>query len=281
MISGLGLHSGAPCRVRLHVAEGGVRFRRGGREVAAKLEHVTDTQRCTTLSEGSARVALVEHLLAALHVRGWWQGLVIEASADELPILDGSAAPWLPLIDELGPPPPPPQGLRVEKPFSFSLGETRFTITPGPTSLSASIHFPHPAVGRQHWRGAPETYDTLLSARTFGFLSELEALRARGLATAAGLENAIVFGDEASLQPLRSPDEPVRHKALDWLGDSFLLGRPLLGALEVVRGSHGAHIAFLRALTRASQASSTPLTPEPTSASTSEPAPAQAPGESP
>ena len=265
----MGLHSGAFCRVHLHLSEGGVRFRRGGGEVLAKLEHVTDTQRCTTLGGGSARVGMVEHLLAALHVRGWWRGLVIEASADELPILDGSAAPWLPLIDELGPPPPPPQGLRVEKPFSLSLGETRLTITPGPPSLSVRIHFPHPAVGRQHWRGAPATYDALLPARTFGFLSELQALRALGLATAAGPENAIVFGDEASLQPLRSPDEPVRHKALDWLGDSFLLGRPLLGALEVVRGSHGAHVAFLRALTRASSTHSAP-----------ESAPAQTPGES-
>ena len=256
MISGVGLHSGAPCRVRFHPSEGGVRFRRGGREISARLESVTNTSRCTTLGEGSARVGTVEHLLAALYVRGWWRGLVIEASADELPILDGSAAPWLPLIDALGPPPPPPQGLEVKKPFSLSLGEkgdAQFTLTPGPPCLSVRIHFAHPAVGRQHWRGTPKDYETLLPARTFGFLSEVEALRARGLATAAGLENAIVFGDEASLQPLRSPDEPVRHKALDWLGDAFLLGRPLLGSLAVVRGSHGAHVTFLRALMRTLQ----------------------------
>ena len=250
MISGTGLHSGAPCRVRLHVAEGGVRFRRGAREVPARLAFVTDTARCTTLGADGARVALVEHFLAALHVRGWWRGLIIEASADELPILDGSAAPWLPLIDALGPPPPPPQGWEVKKPTAFSLGETHFALTPGRPELNVSIHFSHPAIGRQRWCGTPEAYDTLLSARTFGFLSELEALRARGLATAAGPENAIVFGDEAPLQPLRYSDEPVRHKALDWLGDSFLLGRPLLGQLEVVRGSHGAHVTFLRAATR-------------------------------
>ena len=252
-MSGVGLHSGAPCRVRLHRAEGEVRFRRGAREVPAGLASVTSTARCTTLGEGGARVALVEHLLAALHVRGWWRGLVIEASADELPILDGSAAPWLPLLDALGPPPPAPQGLEVTQPFSLSLGETHLSLTPGGQSLDASIHFSHPAVGRQQWRGSPEDYETLLPARTFGFLSELETLRARGLATAAGLENAIVFGDEAPLLPLRYPDEPVRHKALDWLGDSFLLGRPLLGRLEVVRGSHGAHVTFLRELTRTLQ----------------------------
>jgi len=250
VISGYGLHTGAPSWVHLHPAEGPVRFRRGKEEIPARLEFVTDTRRSTTLARGGYQVATVEHLLAALSVRGWWRGLVIEVSADEVPILDGSAAPWLGLIDALGAPPPPPPGYVVSETFTLQAGESRCRVTPGSTHLCAEIHFEHPAIGAQRWCGPPESFETLLSARTFGFLSELEALRARGLATAASLENAVVFGDEGPLAPLRALDEPVRHKALDALGDFYLLGRPLLGGLEVVRGSHGAHTHFARTMLR-------------------------------
>lgn len=246
MISGLGLHSGAPCQVRFHLAEGPVRFRRNQQEIPARLEHVVDTTRCTTLGTNGSRVALVEHLLAALHAVGWWRGLVIEVSADELPILDGSAAPWLDVLQALGEPPEPPSALRVDESFSMFLGHSVLCVTPGACELQVTIEFPHPAIGRQAWRGTPEQYAEVLGSRTFGFLHELEMLRSRGLATAAGLENAIVFGSEGPLQPLRYPDEPVRHKALDALGDLFLLGCPLAGKVAVRRGSHHAHVEFMR-----------------------------------
>lgn len=248
MISGYGLHTGSPSWVHLHPEAGGVRFRRGGVDIPAHVDFVTDTVRSTTLGAQGYGVATVEHLLAALYVAGWWQGLVIEVSADELPILDGSAAPWLELLGTLGPPPTPLAPLQLELPFEFAHGESRFRAHPGPAHLCAEIHFAHPAIQAQRWCGAPERYLELLSARTFGFLSDLEKLRAQGLATAASLENAIVYGSEGPLSPLRFPDEPVRHKALDALGDLYLLGRPLAGALEVVRGSHQAHVAFVRAL---------------------------------
>lgn len=248
MISGYGLHTGVPSWVHLHRAEGPVRFRRGKQEIPARLEYVTGTQRSTTLGSGGYGVTTVEHLLAALYVRGWWEGLVIEVSADELPILDGSALPWLSLIDDLGPPPALPQALVVNEPFSVQQGETRLSVRPGPQRLCSEIHFAHPAIGEMRWCGGAEAFGNLLSARTFGFLSDLEQLRASGLATAASLENAIVYGDEGPLTPLRVDDEPVRHKALDALGDFYLLGRPLAGELEVVRGSHGAHVHFARAL---------------------------------
>jgi UDP-3-O-[3-hydroxymyristoyl] N-acetylglucosamine deacetylase len=248
MISGYGLHTGVPSWVHLHRDEGAVRFRRGRQEIPARLESVLDTRRSTTLGSGGYRVTTVEHLLAALYVRGWWEGLVIEVSADELPILDGSAAPWLGLIDSLGTPPEPPRGLVVGETFSWQHGDTRCTVRPGVQRLCSEISFAHPAIGQMRWCGGAEDYSGLLSARTFGFLSDLEALRARGLATAASLENAIVYGDEGPLTPLRFTDEPVRHKALDALGDFYLLGRPLWGELEVVRGSHEAHIHFARTL---------------------------------
>ena len=250
MISGYGLHTGAPSWVHLHRAEGDVRFRRGKEEIPARLEFVTGTTRSTALGRGGYQVSTVEHLLAALHVRGWWRGLVIEVSADEVPILDGSAAPWLGLIDALGAPPPPPPGFVVSQAFSWQQGETVCRVVPGSPRLCAEIHFDHPAIGRQRWCGGPTEFASLLPARTFGFLSDLEKLRESGLATAASLENAIVYGDEGPLTALRAPDEPVRHKALDALGDFYLLGRPLLGGLEVVRGSHQAHVHFARTLLR-------------------------------
>jgi UDP-3-O-[3-hydroxymyristoyl] N-acetylglucosamine deacetylase len=249
MLSGHGLHSGSFCRVFFHPAEGPVRFLRQGQYIPATLESVVATPRCTVLGNGGARLALVEHLLAALLVSGWWQGLVIEASSEELPILDGSAAPWLEPIGSLGPPPPRPRALELKTSAHWQEGDSSISLKPGKSWLEVAVDYDHPAIGRQSWSGPPENYPDLLNARTFGFLSELEALRAAGLAAHASLENAIVFDNTRPMQPLRHPQEPVRHKALDALGDFFLLGRPVQGRLEIKRGSHQAHVAFMRQLT--------------------------------
>lgn len=248
MISGVGLHTGLTSQIRLHPDEGEVRFRRGKQEIPARLDYVINTRRATSLGTNDAQVVMVEHLLAALYAQGWWQNLVIEVSSDEIPILDGSALPWLEALSALGEPAEPPQALTVTAPFSYQQGKTRLAVTPGEPSLCNEIAFDHPAIGKQCWCGTPEHYSELLSARTFGFLEDVRALRAAGLATAAALENVIVFASEGALQALRYPDEPVRHKALDVLGDLFLLGAPLAGQLVVHRGSHDAHIAFARAL---------------------------------
>lgn len=248
MIVGLGLHSGAPCRVRLFREPGPVRFKRGQHELRAALENVVATPRCTVLGGGGLRLATVEHLLAALHITGWWQDLLIEVSGSELPILDGSATPWLEPLSVLGPPPSPPPPLTPLEPFAMLLGSTRLALSPGPTCLAIEIEFTHPAIGRQRWEGAPTDYPTLLDARTFGFLHELTALQAQGLATGASPAHVIVYDQEGPLTELRTVDEPVRHKALDALGDFYLLGRPLAGTLAVARGSHSAHIDFIREL---------------------------------
>ena len=248
MISGRALHSGAFCEVRLHLEAGPVRFQRKGKMIETDLDNVTGTERSTTLEQDGERVALVEHLLAALHVRGWWRGLVIEASATELPILDGSSAPWLAELDTLGPPPPAPAPLRVVERVCLATSGSRLSASPGRSSLYVEVDYGHRSIGVQSWQGERERYHELLDARTFGFLRDLESLQRVGLATHATLENVIVYGDEGPLAPLRSADEPVRHKALDLLGDMFLLGRPLYGRLCVVKGSHHSHVAFARRL---------------------------------
>jgi UDP-3-O-[3-hydroxymyristoyl] N-acetylglucosamine deacetylase len=262
MLSGYGLHTGVFSEVRLHRTEGGVRFLRKGTEIPALLESVIATPRCTILGKDNEKIALVEHLLAALHVAGWWEGVLIEVSGEEIPILDGSAQPWLEEVGLLGVPPVQKSAFKVNQKFGRGEEGERgkissssapllpfLSVEPAPTTkISVSVNYAHPAIGSQSWEGTPETYPELLSARTFGFLKEYETLRKQGLVTHVSLENVIVFDENGTLSPLRFHNEPVRHKALDVLGDFFLLGKPLLGTLSVERGSHHAHVAFMREL---------------------------------
>jgi UDP-3-O-[3-hydroxymyristoyl] N-acetylglucosamine deacetylase len=250
VIQGVGIHSGANCRVRLHRGHGRLRFRRGSAEIPARLECVASTDRCVVLAAAGARVATVEHLLAALLIAGFWSDVVVEVEGDELPILDGSARPWLEEIERLGDPPPAPEPLTVSTPVTVRDGASLAAATPGPARLDVSVEFPHPAIGRQTWSGGSEEWEELLDARTFGFLAELGSLRAAGLASGAGTENAIVFDERGPLGPLRHADEPVRHKALDLLGDLALLGRPLSATVRVSRGSHRLHVQLMRHLLR-------------------------------
>ncbi len=246
----MGVHGGAHCRVTLHREDGPVRFRRGDRTIPATLDAVVDSRRATTLGADGERVGMVEHLLAALAMRGFWSGLVIEASAAELPILDGSARVWYDLLGELPAPPSPPHPLRPDRAVTVAIGNARAELVPGAARLCCGISFEHPAIGEQHWCGDPARYPEVVDARTFGLLSDAEALRARGFAYGANLENAIVFGEEGPLVPLRAENEPVRHKALDALGDLFLLGRPLEARVTFWRGSHALHAALMNELLR-------------------------------
>lgn len=243
-VRGRGVHGGRACTVALHPRPGPVRLRRAGREVAPHVRQVVATRGCTVLGTDGARLAMVEHLLAALHIRGVWSGLLIEVDADELPILDGSAAPWDEALSELGPfpEPPPPAALRGEA--ADDAGACA-RLRPGRRSVAYRIAYDHPALRDQSWSGGPERWRDVLPARTFGFARDAAALRAAGLAAGVSDENAIVFGEEGPSTPLRFPDEPVRHKVLDALGDLYLLGRPFAGALEIDRGGHALHHALM------------------------------------
>jgi len=258
-IEGVGIHSGSRCRVRLHRDDGALRFRVGRVSIVANVSAVVATPRCTVLGADGAQLAMVEHLLAALRVAGFWSGVVIEADGPELPILDGSAAPWAAIIAALGPAPLPPSGWAPTAPLAFQHGSSWFRLEPGDEALHVEIDFAHPHIGRQRWCGTPDAYAQVLSSRTFATEAEVIAARAAGGLRGAAEGRGIVFGGEGPRPHLRSADEPARHKALDALGDLTLLGYPLAGRLTIERGSHAAHVAFMEHLRTLAPAASAPV----------------------
>ena len=245
VVTGVGVHSGARCSVRLHRDEGPIRFRLGRHEVPARAASVVATPRCTVLGDDGVRIATVEHLMAALRVGGFWSGVVIEADGPELPILDGSAEPWTASVVALGVPPPAPPAWQRRTPVTFEHGPSRIVWRPGEERLEVAIDYTHASIGAQRWAGTPESYRDVLAARTFATADEVRALRAAGGLQGAEEGRGIVFADDGPSTPLRWPDEPVRHKVLDALGDTALLGRPLGGSLSIERGSHAAHVSFM------------------------------------
>jgi UDP-3-O-[3-hydroxymyristoyl] N-acetylglucosamine deacetylase len=203
----------------------------------------------TGLARGAAVVETVEHLLAALASQGI-DNLVVELNHVEVPIMDGSAAPFVYLIHEagirrLG---APRSALKIVRPIELARGDKRIALYPADRfKVTYSISFDHPLLRHQTRtiEVTPETFaDEIAPARTFGFLKEVEMLRQRGLALGGSLENAVVLGETGPLNTLRFEDEFVRHKILDAIGDLALVGRPIIGHLVVERGGHALHAAF-------------------------------------
>jgi UDP-3-O-[3-hydroxymyristoyl] N-acetylglucosamine deacetylase len=199
-------------------------------------------------------VDTVEHLLAALYALGVDDALV-EVNASEIPVLDGSAAPFVILIHEAGTRPhkEPRQYLKVTKPIEVVRGTKRVRLVPAEHfEVSYTIGFDHPLLRHQARtvRVTAESFsEELAPARTFGFLRDVETMRRSGLALGGSLENAVVIGETGVLNnTLRFPDEFVRHKALDAVGDLALLGYPLLGRLEAVKAGHALHAAVAQKL---------------------------------
>ncbi len=243
-ISGVGLHTGQPATVRFFPSQGPVRFIRKSVEIPALAPFVVDTARATVLGREGQRISTVEHLLAALWLKQVWTGWTIEVDGPELPILDGSAREWLALLSEVAPSPIPTREftrpVHVEEKHSRLMAERASTF-----SLTVSVIFEHPRIGYQSFAAPPERLAKVADARTFGFAREAEALRAAGLIQGASMENALVYGALAPLNEPRGFDEPVRHKALDFLGDLYLLGAPMTGRFRVHRGSHRLHVKLV------------------------------------
>jgi UDP-3-O-[3-hydroxymyristoyl] N-acetylglucosamine deacetylase len=253
--TGIGLHSGNKVTLSLKPAppDFGIRFRRadlGGVEIPATVKHLAGINYATGLSRDAGTVDTVEHLLAALVSLGI-DNVIVELNHPEVPIMDGSAAPFIYLIHEAGMRrlDAPRRHLKVLRPISLSRGDKRIALYPSDHfKVTYSIAFDHPLLRHQSRtiRLTEASFsEEIAPARTFGFLKEVEMLRQQGLALGGSLENAIVIGDTGVLNnALRFEDEFVRHKILDVIGDLALLGYPIIGHVVAHRGGHALHTAF-------------------------------------
>lgn len=252
-LQGTGLHSGKPARVKLVPAPAnyGLVFRRTdlpapGNEIKVSPAAWVEASLCTVLANDTgASVSTIEHLLAALHGCGI-HNLRIDIDGPEVPILDGSAAPFVTRILAAGLAPchAPLKVLRVMRPVTVEKGAASASLYPAPTlEVAFRIDFDERAIGTQmrDLRMSNGTFLRELSdCRTFCLRSDVEAMQANGLALGGTLENAVVFDKGEVLSPggLRRKDEPVRHKMLDVMGDLYVAGYPIIGRYEGVRAGH-------------------------------------------
>lgn len=257
--SGVGVHSGKQVTLTIKPApiNHGIQFRRidlpDSPRFTAHFNRVVDTSLATVIGEDGCIVSTVEHLMAAFAGMSVDNALV-ELDNYELPIMDGSAAPFVRLMRSAG---FTRQAgakcfLVIRETIRIQEGEKSVAISPAPNfKISCTIDFPHPLIGKQTY--SLDVTDRrfereIAGARTFGFLQEIEYLKRFGLARGGSLENAVVVGKEGVLNDggLRFPDEFVRHKILDSIGDFSLLGLPILGHVEANRSGHAFNHAFLK-----------------------------------
>jgi UDP-3-O-[3-hydroxymyristoyl] N-acetylglucosamine deacetylase/3-hydroxyacyl-[acyl-carrier-protein] dehydratase len=259
-VEGVGLHLGQPCRLSFEPAPAGrgLVFRRidlpGHPETPAHVSAAEAAERRTQLGTGVAALHTVEHVLAAVAGRGI-DDLVIVMDGPEPPILDGSAQPFLQALDAAGVVEHggEVQYLRLREPVRVVDGESVYVAHPADElSLDVSIEFPHPLIGLQKgsYRVTSESFATELApARTFGFLREVEALRAKGLIQGASTQNAIVLDEQGVVDTtLRWADEFVRHKAMDCVGDLALAGKRVLAKITATKPSHRGTVTLVREL---------------------------------
>ena len=265
-LEGVGLHTGETAHLRFLPADvgTGIRFRRtdldGQPEVPVNLDHVVSTDRGTSLAQGEARVHTVEHLLAAILAHGI-DNLTIEIDGPEIPIIDGSFRPFFDCIAAVGVTEQAANAEAIEIKSSVTAsgpaGASYVAVPASSFRVSATIEFDHPLINRQFasFDVEPNVFGRdLAPARTFGFLREAEALRERGLVKGVSLENAIVL-DEKGLYSgeLRYPDEFVRHKVGDIVGDLALLGKRVKAHVIADRPSHAGNLELAKALAAAAK----------------------------
>jgi UDP-3-O-[3-hydroxymyristoyl] N-acetylglucosamine deacetylase len=259
---GVGLHTGAPVYMAIYPAaeNHGIQFIRSdvtrAKPIPARADLVTETQLGTTLQrDGANKISTVEHLMAALWGLGVDNARIV-VDGPEVPIMDGSSAPFIALIEATGlrEQAEERQFLEITEKVTLQQGDSELTLLPHDGfCVEIEIDYDHPQIARQLAR-----YDfshcnfdeTLSAARTFGFAREVEQLRAMGLARGGSLENAVVLGDDGILNPegLRFDDEFVRHKALDCVGDLYLTGRYIRGKVIARKPGHTINTAMAREL---------------------------------
>jgi UDP-3-O-[3-hydroxymyristoyl] N-acetylglucosamine deacetylase len=261
--TGVGLHTGRKVLMVLRPApaNSGITFRRSDLDptvdIPARAENVGETTLGTTLSVEGAKVSTIEHLLSALAGLGI-DNIIIELSADEVPIMDGSAGPFVFLLQSAGieEQNAPKRFVRIKKSVKIEDGDkwARFDPYDG-FKVNFEIEFDHPVFKRRSQVASMEFSTTTFlrevsRARTFGFMRDLEYMRSRNLALGGNLDNAIVLDDYRILNEdgLRYEDEFVKHKILDAIGDLYLLGHSLIGEFSGYKSGHGLNNRLLRAL---------------------------------
>jgi UDP-3-O-[3-hydroxymyristoyl] N-acetylglucosamine deacetylase len=256
---GIGLHSGQPVSLWLRPAppDSGITFVKhtpaGTISLAARIEQVSETRLATTLGQGELVIHTVEHLLAAVNGMGI-DNLMVELTASEIPIMDGSAQPFVAAIASAGI--AAQQATRTVCAIMQSVevrdGDGWIAATPAPgLEIYNTVEYDHPTIGRQAFAyredGPAAFAATLAGARTFGFADNVEQLKASGYIKGGSLDNAVVVGADGVVnrEGLRWPDEFVRHKTLDLLGDLTLFGRPLRGRINAYKAGHRLHVKFV------------------------------------
>lgn len=256
---GVGLHTGKPVMltIRPAPADTGVVFvnRNGhaGASLAASVDHLVATELCTAISGNGFQVKTIEHVLAALAGLNV-DNAYVDIDASEAPVMDGSSAPFVRLIESAG---VVSQNrlrsfLKITRPLEIVDGSRRIRIEPASTPrITYTIHYDHPLIQTQTYayeHSSRAFASDIAGARTFGFLQEVEALWARGLGRGGNLENTVVLSQDGILNEsgLRFTDEFVRHKVLDLIGDFSLLGLPFIGHLIAVRSGHALHTRLVK-----------------------------------
>jgi UDP-3-O-[3-hydroxymyristoyl] N-acetylglucosamine deacetylase len=259
--TGIGLHTGKKVLMSLRPAprDTGIVFRRIDLpvpvDIRASAEAVTDTRLCSALEGGGAKVATVEHLMSALAGLGV-DNLYVDLSGPEVPIMDGSAAPFVFLLQSAGleEQNAPKRFFRIRRPIEVREGDrwARFEPYDG-LRLTFSIMFDHPVFERAGQEVTVDLAETsyakeVARARTFGFVQDVEAMRSAGLALGGSLDNAVVMDEYRVLNTdgLRYADEFVKHKILDAIGDLYLVGHPLVGAFSAHKSGHALNNRLLR-----------------------------------
>lgn len=261
--TGVGLHNGVKVKLTLKpaAADTGIVFRRtdlpGAPEIQATPDAVRDTRMCSALEQNGARVATVEHLMSALAGLGI-DNILIELNASEIPIMDGSAGPFIYLLQSAGikEQEAAKKFIKIKKLIEVKDGDKWVKFEPyHGFKMDFTIDFAHPVFENSGNNVkidfADNSYIKEISrARTFGFMHEVEYLRANGLARGGSLDNAIVLDEFRVLNSdgLRYEDEFAKHKVLDAIGDLYMLGHPLLGAFTAYKSGHGLNNQLLRAL---------------------------------
>jgi UDP-3-O-[3-hydroxymyristoyl] N-acetylglucosamine deacetylase len=252
--SGVGLHSGQPVTLTLRPAScnTGITFvqKNGEKETVlpASVTNRVSTELCTAISSNGHQVKTIEHILAALAGLEV-DNVLIEVNAGEVPVMDGSAGPFVKLIRSAGIVPQTRRQsyVKITQPIEVVDGSRRVRIEPSSTpKISYSIQYDHPLIKTQtytHVCSAASFENDIASARTFGFLHEVQALWSRGLGKGGSLENTVVLSGQGVVNQsgLRFPNEFVRHKILDLIGDVALLGFPFIGHIHAERSGHALH----------------------------------------